>query len=80
MCQQKFWDFFKGESTRSSLHIIYWGDAVNSCELTAVVTAMANALACNLSNDELALLSAVLVQLGDTLVTISVQRSNRNEK
>lgn len=48
---------------------------MNSCELTASVTAVANSLACKLSNDELTLLASVLVQLGDTLVTIVTQRS-----
>ena len=38
---------------------------MNSCELTASVTAIANALACKLSDDELTLLAAALVQLGD---------------
>lgn len=48
---------------------------MNHCELTASVTAIANALACKLNNDELALLASVLVQLGDTLVTIATQKS-----
>lgn len=48
---------------------------MNSCELTASVTAVANALACKLSDDELTLLASVLVQLGDTLVTIVTQRA-----
>ena len=48
---------------------------MNSCELTTSVTAVANSLACKLSNDELTLLASVLVQLGDTLVTIVTQRS-----
>ena len=48
---------------------------MNSCELTASVTAVANAIACDLSNEELTLLAAVLVQLGDTLATIATQRS-----
>lgn len=47
---------------------------MNSCELTASVTALANAISCKLNNEELTLLSAVLVQLGDTLVTIVTQR------
>lgn len=47
---------------------------MNACELTATVTALANALACRLSDDELTLLSAVFVQLGDTLATIVTQR------
>ena len=48
---------------------------MNYSELTALITALANALACTLNDDELTLLSAVLVQLGDTLVTISALRS-----
>lgn len=48
---------------------------MNPCELTASVTAVANALACKLSDDELTLLASVLVQLGDTLVTIVARRS-----
>ena len=48
---------------------------VNACELTASVTALANTMACGLSNEEITLLAAVLVQLGDTLVTIEAQRA-----
>ena len=48
---------------------------MNPCELTAAVTAIANALACRLTNEELGLLASVLVQLGDTLVTIVAQRA-----
>ena len=48
---------------------------MNSCELTAAVTALANTLACSLSNEKLTLLASVLVQLGDTLVTITAQRA-----
>ncbi len=47
---------------------------MNPCELTATVTAIANALACKLSDDELALLAVVLTQLGDTLATILTQK------
>ena len=56
---------------------------MNSCELTTAVTAVANTLAYKLSNNELTLLASVLVQLGDTLVTIATQRTiceNINEK
>ena len=56
---------------------------MNPCELTASVTALANALACRLNADELGLLSAVLLQLGDTLATIVVQKtlcSNRKSR
>ena len=48
---------------------------MNSCELTASITALANALACKLSIDEISLLASSLVQLGDTLTTIALQRT-----
>lgn len=47
---------------------------MNACELTASVTALANAIACKMSNEELTLLGVILTQLGDTLTTIAVQR------
>ena len=49
--------------------------SLNAYELAASVTAVADTLACRLSNDELTVLAAVLVQLGDTLVTIVTQRT-----
>ena len=48
---------------------------MNPCELTASITALANALACRLTEDELNLLGVSLTQLGDTLLTIATQRS-----
>lgn len=48
---------------------------MSPCELTASITALANALACKLTVNELNLLGAVLTQLGDTLTTIATQRS-----
>ena len=48
---------------------------MNACELTASVTALANALACKLTLDELDLLGSVFTQLGDTLQTIAAQRT-----
>lgn len=48
---------------------------VNPCELTASITAVANALACKLTEDELNLLGVTLTQLGDTLLTIATHRS-----
>ena len=48
---------------------------MNPCELTASVTALANAIACDLTEDELNLLGAILTQLGDTLMTIATHRS-----
>lgn len=50
-------------------------DIMNPCELSASITAAANAIACKLSNDELTVLAAALVQLGDTLATIATQRA-----
>lgn len=52
---------------------------VNPCELTAAITALANAIACKLNVNELNLLSVVLTQLGDTLATIATQRSIMEE-
>ena len=48
---------------------------MNSCELTASITALANALACKLTEDEINLLGVALTQLGDTLLTIATQKS-----
>ena len=48
---------------------------VNACELTASITAAANAIACRLSDDQLNLLGVTLTQLGDTLLTIATHRS-----
>ena len=47
---------------------------MNACEITAAVTAAANTIACRLNDEELAVWSSVLVQLGDTLATIAAQR------
>lgn len=47
---------------------------MNACELTTSITAIANALACGRTTDEINLLGAVFTQLGDTLVTIATQR------
>ena len=44
---------------------------MNPLELTATVTALANAIACRLTTDEITLLASILVQLGDTLATIA---------
>lgn len=48
---------------------------MNPCELTAAITAIANGLACKMTDDELELWAVVLTQLGDTLATIVLQRS-----
>ncbi len=47
---------------------------MNGCQITALVTAAANQLACSCSPEELALLAAICTQLGDTLVTLLAQR------
>ena len=44
---------------------------MNSFELTAFVTALANAVAAGLTAEKIGLISAVFVQLGDTLATIA---------
>ena len=48
---------------------------MNPCELTACITAIANALACRLNDDELSLPGSILTQPGDTLITIATRRS-----
>ena len=48
---------------------------MNACELTATVTALANAIACGRSTQEVALLGTVFSQLGDTLQTIAAQNT-----
>ena len=48
---------------------------MNSCELTVSITAVANALASKLTDDELNLLGVTLTQLADTLLTIATARA-----
>ena len=48
---------------------------INPCELTAAITAIANALSGRLSVEQLSLLGAICNQLGDNLATIAAQRS-----
>ncbi len=48
---------------------------MNTSKLTASITAIANALSCKLSTDEITLLAVILVQLGDTLATIATQKT-----
>ena len=48
---------------------------MNPCELTASVTALANVLACRLSEAELNILCGVLSKLGDTLLNIATHKS-----
>ena len=53
---------------------------MNSSGLTAMVTALANSIACNLSTTELALVASLFVQLGDTLATIAAGRALCEER
>ena len=53
---------------------------MNSCELTAAITALANTIAKNCSDDDLEILGVVFTQLGDTITTISVTRAKCNNK
>ena len=48
---------------------------MNSCQLTASISAIANALSSKLSIEETTLLATVLVQLGDTLATIATHKA-----
>ena len=48
---------------------------MNACELTATITVVANWLACQLTLEELELLGVSLTQLGDTILTITTQKS-----
>lgn len=48
---------------------------MHSIELTSAITALANALACRLTEEELTLLASLFVQLGDTLATIATQKT-----
>ena len=53
---------------------------MNPCQLTASITAIANAISNNLSIEKTTLLAAVFVQLGDTLATIAAQRAISEQK
>ena len=66
--------FFVCHSMATFAYAVVWGDLMNSCELTASITAVANGIACKLSNEDLTLLGVILTQLGDTITTIAVQR------
>ena len=48
---------------------------MNSLELTSAISALANAIACKLTVDEMTLIASILVQLGDTLVTIATMEN-----
>ena len=52
---------------------------MKTLELTAAVTAIANAISVGLSVSELALAAGILVQIGDTLATIAAHRALTEE-
>lgn len=52
---------------------------MNPCELTVSVTALANMISCHFNDEELSVISSILVQLGDTLATISAQKALCNK-
>ena len=53
---------------------------MNACQLTTTITAAANSIANKLTIEEITILAAVFVQLGDTLATIATQRAICEEK
>lgn len=58
---------------------IYWYKKrlvdMRSLELTYAITALAGAIACNLTLDEIALVAGIFVQIGDTLATIAASEN-----
>ena len=52
---------------------------MTALELTGAITALANAVACGLSEEEIGILASIFVQLGDTLATIGVLRGALDE-
>lgn len=52
---------------------------MKSLELTSAITVLANAIACNLTVDEITLIASVFVQLGDTLATIATRENFRED-
>ena len=53
---------------------------MNSLDLTASVTALANAISVKLSPLEIAVVAGALVQLGDTLATIAALNALKDEE
>ncbi len=48
---------------------------MNSFQLSSIITVIANYISKDLTSEETALISAIFVQLGDTLVTIAAQKA-----
>ncbi len=53
---------------------------MNSFRLSSIITVIANCIAKDLTSEETALVSAIFVQLGDTLVTIAAQKALCSDK
>ena len=53
---------------------------MNPLEFTSAITIIANTISCYLSADEIAMISAFFVQLGDTLATISAIKGENESK
>lgn len=51
---------------------------MNSCELVTLISTLSCIIADNSTDNELSLLSALFVQLGDSLATILACRDNDN--
>ena len=68
-----------GAFPAADFHILAGGMPVDPRELTLLVTGTANALYDSLPAEDLAVLAAVLTQLGDTLATLAVQRERLND-
>ena len=65
---------------RKPPHILYRGDLMCPNDLAFSVTALAAAIAEGKSAEELALLASILMQLGDTLTTLSLQNEICKQK
>ena len=53
---------------------------MKSFELTAAITAAANAIACGKTVSELALIASIFVQIGDTLATVAEEKGLCEER
>ena len=53
---------------------------MKSFELTAAITAVANAIACGKTVSELAFIASIFVQIGDTLATIAAEKGLCEER
>lgn len=60
---------------------IYWQEVVEMCpnQLVTTITAFAVALSEGKTSEEISVLAAILVQLGDTLATIATQKTFCNK-